>query len=398
MKIVHISAAYEVTSVGQIVKNIHKSLLQIGHKSFVFYGRKKRKKKEKNVFFFNNNVSLFIHFLITRIFDFHGLGSVLPTLFLILKLIQIKPDIIHIHNMHGYYLNYPIFLGFLKSIKAKKIFTLHDCWTFTGHCSHFLFADCNKWKSQCQKCPLINKYPESKLIDSSKTNFLLKRYFFSQLKTSETFFITPSKWLKSMVGLSYLKNFNTQVIHNGIDLNIFKPSGKEFKQKHLNKFIILGIANVWTKEKGIQFFIDLSRTLSDEFLIVLIGKIDKMYKFSSNVILIERTESKNVLTDLYSSADVFLNPTLEDTFPTVNIEALACGTPVISFNSGGSIEMLDSKQSKVVNDRKISSIIQSIKNIKSNQIISNDLITHIKENFDVSISNSKYLNLYDEVL
>lgn len=397
MKIVQISAAYEVTSVGQIVKNIHESLLQNGHESFVFYGRKKRKNRTKNVVFFNNSFSLLLHVFITRIFDSHGLGSIIPTMILIVRLIQLKPNIIHIHNLHGYYLNYPILLSFLKNCKAKKIFTLHDCWTFTGHCSHFLYADCNKWKSECRQCPLLNKYPESKFIDSSRINFLYKKYFFSNLKKSDTIFITPSKWLKSMISFSFLQKFNSRVIHNGIDLKTFKPSNKEFKKKHLNKFIILGVANVWTKEKGIEFFINLSKNLNDDYMIVLIGKIDKIHKLPSNVIFIERTENKEVLTDMYSSADVFINPTLEDTFPTVNIEALACGTPVISFNSGGSIEMLDTKHSKVVNDRNIQTIIKNINNIRSSQINSNELIHHVQQNFDSTIANSKYMNLYEEV-
>lgn len=386
MRVVQINT-FSNKSTGSIMMNIHNFLLQNGIDSYVVWGRGKNSNNDHEIFL-NSRFGVYIHGFLTRLTDKTGFFSKKSTKKLLKKLDEIKPDIMHLHNIHGYFINIEILFNYIKKNNIKVIWTLHDCWAFTGHCSHFEYVNCEKWKTQCENCPLINKYPKS-YTDNSFWNYQKKKKLFSNLDLT---IVTPSKWLKNLVEKSFLKDYNVQIIPNGIDTNLFKPINGEFRKKYnlKDKKIILGVASEWTKEKGYDDFIKLSKILDDEYKIVLVGLSDKQLKrISDNIIGITRTENVEELVEIYSDADIYFNPTYADNFPTTNLEALACGTPVVTYNTGGSPECLNGKNGLVIEQddyRKLISILNKDFNVN---------IDEIKKYFDKSKMLKRYLEIYN---
>lgn len=346
MKIVQINS-FSNGSTGKIMMSIHEALQNEGVESYVIWGRG-RKSENKYEMNMGNKIGIYFHVLYSRVTGKTGLASKLATKKMIKKLKKIKPDIIHLHNIHGYYININILFDFIKKNNIKVIWTLHDCWAFTGKCTHFENAKCEKWKQQCYNCPIIKEYPKS-FIDKSKYNYEMKKQTFSHCDNLTI--VTPSIWLYKLVQLSFLNNYNVTVINNGINLEIFKPLKSDFKNKYnlSDKKVILGVANVWDKGKGLDDFIKLSKVIDDETKIVLVGLNKKqLKKLPKNILGISRTENQIELVKIYNSSDLFFNPTKEDNYPTVNLEALACKTPVYTYNTGGSSECLNLDNGKVV--------------------------------------------------
>lgn len=358
--------------------NIHKELLKEGYESYVVWGRG-RQPENDNEIYMNDKLGVYFHALYSRLTGKTGFASKRATKKLLKKLDIIKPDIVHLHNVHGYYINIELLFNYLKENNIKVIWTLHDCWSFTGQCAFFDFAKCNKWKMQCKNCPQLNQYPKS-FVDNSKWNYQKKKELFTNLNLT---IVTPSKWLANLVKESYLKDYPVEVINNGIDLNIFKPTPSNFREKYnlKDKKIILGVANVWDRRKGLNDFIELSKVLDDNYHIVLVGLNKKQLKnLPKNIIGIERTESQKELVEIYTAADVFFNPTYEDNYPTVNLEALACETPVITYDTGGSTETIE-ENGKIITKEKL------LKNYR--EVFSNNY--NIKNNKN---NNSKMIKLY----
>ena len=265
------------------------------------------------------------------------------------KLDKIKPDILHLHNLHNSYINLPLLFQYIKKNRIKVIWTLHDCWAFTGHCPYFTLAKCDKWKTGCGGCAQLSIYPPIKW-DTTAFLWNKKRKWFSGVQ--DMTLVTPSQWLAGLVKQSFLKEYPVKVIHNGIDLSIFKPTESAFRQKHHiqpTDKLILGVAMDWGRRKGLDIFIDLAPKLPKNYKIVLVGTNDSIdVALPDNILSIHKTHSVEELAAIYTAADVFVNPTREENFPTVNIESLACGTPVITFHTGGSPEILDEKSGSVV--------------------------------------------------
>lgn len=280
-------------------------------------------------------------FTLGRITGYEGCFARGATKSLLKKLDEFKPDIIHFHNIHGGIINLPLMFGYIKQNRIKTVWTLHDCWSFTGHCPHFQAKGCDKWKTGCHHCPIYRIYPQS-VFDNSKKMYRLKKKWFSDIP--ECMLVTPSKWLAGLAGQSFLNRYPVSVIHNGIDLEVFKPLPSDFRQKHglENKFVILAVSFGWSDRKGLDVIIRLAEALPDSCRIVLVGTDSTIEKLlPESILTIRRTQDQTELAQIYSAADVLINPTREDNFPTVNIEALACGTPVVTFDTGGSSEMLD---------------------------------------------------------
>jgi glycosyltransferase involved in cell wall biosynthesis len=300
--------------------------------------------------------------LITRLFDRHGFGSKRATKRLIKDLDNIKLDAIGLHNLHGYYLNIRVLFHYLDKKKIPVIWTFHDCWPFTGHCTYFDSVNCEKWKTQCQKCPKTKMYPASLGWDNSIKNYQDKKAIFNSIENLQI--VTPSHWLKNLVSQSFLKHSAT-CIHNGIDINQFKPISKihglKYKWQLKHKKVVLGVASTWDDRKGPSDFITLSETLPTEYQIILIGlSKTQIEALPKTIIGIERTESISELALYYSVADVFVNPTYQDNFPTTNIEALACGTPVFTYPTGGSPEAIDTETGVVVGKGDIKALQEAI--------------------------------------
>ena len=326
-------------STGSICKNLYKVAVEAGHECCIAYGRGEAPKGSKTIKI-GNKLDIYLHVLKARLFDASGFGSKQATKEFIKKIDEFKPDIIHLHNIHGYYVNIEILFKYLRAHpEIKKIWTLHDCWAFTGHCAYYTYAKCNKWQRCCNSnCPNKNEYPKA-IFSKVEKNFNRKKEIFNNVENM--ILVTPSEWLKNEVEKSYLKSYQIEVINNGVDTKIFKYTKSNIKEKYSikNKKIILGVASVWDKRKGLDIFIKLSKRLDNNYQIVLIGLNKKQQKkVSDNIIGITRTENVQELVKWYSAAEVLFNPTLEDNYPTVNLEAIACGTPVITFDTGGSPE------------------------------------------------------------
>ena len=345
MKIVQINT-FNYKSTGHIMMNIHKILTEQGYDSYVCWGRG-RPANNNHEIVISDNIGVKFYGMYTRLLDKTGFASRRATKKLLRRLDEIKPDIIHLHNIHGYYLNIELLFNYIREHNISVVWTLHDCWPLTGHCAGFDMCGCKKWKTGCFNCEQLGTYPASKGLDNSKWNWNKKKDLFTNLNL---IIVTPSQWLRDNVMKSYLRDYRCEVINNGIDLNIFKSADKcEIKkaQKEYNldaRKIVLGVASEWTPKKGLFDFIKLSEMMQD-IQFVVVGLTERQIKeMPQNIKGIKRTENQRELAALYTIADVFFNPTYEDNFPTTNLEALACGTPVITYDTGGSPESLDVKE------------------------------------------------------
>jgi putative colanic acid biosynthesis glycosyltransferase len=399
MRILQINVTANWGSTGHIAEEIGRVVQEKGWESYMAYGRN-FVSSTSNLLHVNTWRDYYIHIFRTRVFDQHGLGSVKATRKLISEIEKIAPSIIHLHNIHGYYINYPILFAYLSKIDIPIVWTLHDCWTFTGHCSHYSYVGCERWRTLCHDCPQPRAYPSSWMIDRSEQNFRDKLHAFTSV--GNMILVPVSEWLAGEIRYSFLKNYPMRVIHNGIDTEIFKP--KEISKSDLGldeKFTILGVASVWSLHKGLADFIKLREKLSNEYMIVLIGLDENQIKqLPAGIIGIRRTNSVQELAVYYSVSDVFLNPTWEDNFPTTNIEALSCGTPVITYRTGGSVEAVDDNTGFIVEQGDIVAVVNIVKQIKEKgkQWWASACRERVVRLYDKRERYEEYLQLYESLL
>lgn len=338
MKILQINSTCGYGSTGRIAVDILNTVVKNGGEGLICYGRGSAPNKVPS-YRIGSEMLVKIHGGLSRITDRQGFYSAGATKDLIRKIKEYDPDIIHLHNIHGYYLDVRVLFDYLKKCGKPIVWTLHDCWAFTGHCAFFTVSGCEKWKTGCNLCPSKKEYPQSLLCDSSEKNYNEKKEFFTGI--SSLILVTPSVWLKELVENSFLKEYPVKVINNGINTDVFKPTEGDFRRKYgvEDKRIYLGVASVWEERKGLRDLIKLSKMLNENERMVLVGLTkSQMTQLPKDIIGIERTESAEELAEIYTAADVFLNPTYEDNYPTTNLEAIACGTPVVTYKTGGSPE------------------------------------------------------------
>lgn len=363
-KILFINVDCNTGSTGRIVEEIGQKAVASGYESNIGYGRIARN-SQSHLIPIGNHWDHLLHLIQSRLLDNHGFASTRSTKQFVKAIDRIQPDIINMHNLHGYYLNVEVLFKYLQYKNIPIIWTLHDCWPFTGHCSHFERVNCYKWKRQCYECPNKSGYPKSWCIDNSKKNFVKKSRIMTGLKNLQI--ISPSKWLADHLSDSFLHEYPTYIINNGIDLKVFSPRDDSLIRNKFNlreSKIILGVANTWKKRKALTDFIMLSRIIRSDERIVLIGLNRRQHlDLPSNIITIARTENTNELAEWYSAASVFINPTYADNLPTTNIEALACGTPVITYKTGGSHETISKETGIVVEKGDIKGLHEGIKTI-----------------------------------
>lgn len=362
-------------------------------------GRHNKKPLDKHVVLFGSQISEDTHIVAGKLTGFHGCFSVNATKKLICYLEKIQPEIVHLHNLHGDYISLPILFSYLKRTQVNVVWTLHDCWAFTGHCPHFDMINCDKWKVGCHSCPQYREYPQS-YIDNSRKMYKLKQEWFTGVKNMVI--VTPSDWLAGLVKESFLKNYPVITIHNGIDLTVFKPVWGGVREKYgikPNQNIILGVSFGWSVRKGLDIFVELARHLGDTYQIVLVGTDEKIdERLPNNIISIHRTSNRQELAELYTAADLFVNPTREDNFPTVNIEALACGTPVLTFRTGGSPEAVDTTCGSIVEKDDIDSIEREIIHMCTEWPHSPEACVKRAANFDKDVKFQEYIELYRRFL
>jgi glycosyltransferase involved in cell wall biosynthesis len=402
MNLLQINVSVNTGSTGRIAEDIGKAAIASNYDSYIAYGRKAIGSISKLIKI-ESDFGIFFHGLKSRLFDKQGLGSVLATKKFIKKIEIIKPDIIHIHNLHGYYINYEILFEYLNKLNIPVIWTFHDCWPITGHCSYFDAVNCNKWQTECNDCLNQRGYPKSLFIDNSKTNFHKKKSLFSFCKN--LIIVTPSVWLTNIVKHSFLSEKKIFTINNGIDMNVFQPIQSNSILKKYNipsdKFVILGVANIWNKRKGYDDFIELSKCIGNNYSIVLVGLNKKQQRnLPDNMIGISKTENIEELAQLYSAADVFVNPTWVDNFPTTNIEALACGTPVITYKTGGSPEAVSPETGFVVEKGNLTELLKSIQVIKEKgkSFYTTHCMERAKKLYNKEDKYAEYIKLYNELI
>lgn len=340
-KVIQINSECGRGSTGKIAVAISKLLNEKNIENYIFYSGN-HKSDYPNGRMIASKADIRAHQLLSRIFGDQGFHSYFATKKLVKDIDSIEPDVIILHNLHGYYLHLGVLFSYLKDYKGRVLWTLHDCWPFTGHCAHFTLSGCDKWKTGCKDCEQKDKYPYSWFFDRSKGLYNRKRELFTSIK--DMTIITPSEWLAGLVAYSFLNKYSVRVINNGINTDVFKPvesdilAAYDIKDKH----IILGVSSVWNNAKGLDVFERIATDSNmEEYKVVLVG-LDKntAEKLTDRIIKIERTQNQEELAKLYSAADVFVNPTREDNYPTVNMEAISCGTPVVCFDTGGCAEIV----------------------------------------------------------
>lgn len=401
MKVLQINSVCGVGSTGRIATDLYKVLEEQGHECVIAYGRGTAPEGIKTIKI-GTDFDNYMHVAKTRLFDKHGFGSTKATKKFIEKVKEYDPDIIHLHNIHGYYVNVEVLFDYLKKSGKKVVWTFHDCWAFTGHCCYFEYNMCNKWKSNCRNCIQLKEYPKSILFDNSKDNYLIKKKLFEYNKYLTI--VSVSEWLKNTTMKSFMGKNEILKISNGININVFKQNKKDkYYEKYgiINKKIILGVANVWDSRKGLNDFIKLSKIICEDYSIVLVGLSNKQIKnLPKNIIGINRTNNIEELVDLYSNADVFVNFSIEETFGMVNIEAMACGTPVIVYDCTANPETVNKDFSYVVDKNDIAGVVECIYDInkKGKEFYSNRCIEWVQKNYrDKDIFNL-YIELYYKIL
>ena len=386
MKVAFINTVAGFNATGRMCEDLANAN---GVEGKIFYGRKEY---EGNVpsYKFNNLIGNSIHAISTFLLDNHAFVNKSQTLHLIENLKEFKPDIIHLHNLHGYYLDVEVLFKYLKQLDIPVILTLHDCWTMTGHCAHFDSIGCEQWKTCCKSCPISINYPPTFNKFNVEKNYNRKNKVFNSLDNLTI--VCPSFWLASIVKESYLKEHDVRVINNGIDLSLFSCQNKATNRR----VELLAVASVWTKNKGLYDLAEFSKLLDDRHHLTIVGITDKQQRlFPDTVTCLQRTNNRDELIELYNKADYFLNFTYEDTFPTVNIESLACGTPVITYNTGGSPEIIDNTSGIVIekgNYKQVLTILESRAHLSSF-----DCVNRARK-FDKTTMINNYLDLYNEKL
>ena len=389
-KLLQLNVTANWGSTGKIAEGIGKAALDRGWKTYIAYGRHMNP-SESTLIKVGNKLDVYAHYARNRFLDGEGLGSKGATHSLITQIEEIAPDIIHLHNIHDHWLNYPVLFDYLATNNSPIVWTFHDCWAFTGGCPYFEIPPCDKWLIQCEKCPL-----RKGKIDRSRLQYNKRKELIASLGNRLTI-VPVSKWIYDFCNNSILQNSNIKLIHNGIDVTKFRlkedntPKGK----------MILGVANIWDKRKGLNDFIKLREILPQKFQIKLVGLTkSQINKLPDGIDGITKTQNIDELVTLYNRATVFVNPTYADNFPTTNLEALACGTPVITYRTGGSPEAIDENTGIVVERGDLQGLANSILGVINNpQNFSREAcreraVTH----FNQDIQFGEYIDLYDQLL
>ncbi|MBO4694232.1 MAG: glycosyltransferase [Clostridia bacterium] len=342
--------------------------------------------------------SFWFHVALTTVFDKQGHGSYFKTKKIVDILRREKPDIIHLHNIHGYYLNYPLLFRYLKDeFKGKIVWTFHDCWPFTGHCAHFTVAACDRWQEICYNCPNKTKYPVSLIFDSSNSEYKNKKEYFTGL--NDLTITTPSYWLKELVCKSFMGKYEVKVVNNWINSDVFKPT---FDDEVLKKYsipndkrIILGVANVWDERKGLRVFKEIANRISDDYSVVCVGLSSKQINaLPDNVIGVLRTDNQRELAVLYSNAAVYINPSKEETFSLTVLEAISCSTPVIGFDTSAVKELINDDNGLLLFDDDIDVYINAVYKIAS-RAKNSEKMKAFSDRYNANVQIGKFIEIYN---
>ena len=398
MKVFEINTVCGTGSTGRIAVDLAKMLEEHGDLCCIAFSRGSAP-KDVDTYLFGNKAEIYWHGIMTRITDRHGMYSKGATRQLIEKIKEYKPDLIHLHNVHGYYLNIELLFDFLKDYGKPVVWTLHDCWTYTGHCSHYTCVECNKWQSECYSCPLKGDYPGSLILDNSTANYRTKKKLFTAV--SNMHLVTPSEWLKQEVEKSFFKDIPCTAIPNGIEIEKFTYTESNLREKLglQNKKVILGVANVWTKQKGFEDFIQLSQILDESYKLVMIGVDEKRKKLlPSNILALERTKNIEELIEYYSMSDIYFNSSIEETMGMTTGEAICCGVPVVAYRSTAIPESVGEGCGIVLEPHDTEGVARAFEQILAEKEKYHAACMAYRSRFDKKIANAAYYKLYQSML
>lgn len=400
-KIVEINAANNL-STGTIMLHIAETARESGMEVYTFskMTRTAKKKNIDNHYLVGTVLENTLHRYFSWITDFQECGSYFGTKKLIKQIDKIKPDIIHMHDLVGWYINIDVLFKYLKEKCIPVVWTFHCCWAYTGRCIYYDYVGCSEWKNGCKKCIQPEGYPTTWFFDHAAWNYKRKKRLFTELDNLTI--VTPSKWLQGEVKESFLNKYECIVINNGIDTDVFRPRKNNFRERWnlKHKKIVLGVSSAWGQErKGLKYMLQLSEILDDTYKVVIVGlSNEEKEKIPIQVLGIGRTSNAIELAEIYSEADVFVNPTLEDNFPTTNIEALACGTPVITFDTGGSVEAIDENTGKIVQQKDLEGLKSAIEEICAEKDRYFNACVEKGKKYCKSIKFSQYIELYNKII
>ena len=400
-KLLQINVSANWGSHGKIAEGIGEIAMSNGWESYIAFGRFANASQSKLIKI-GNKWEQRLHGLATRLFDRHGLASAKATTELVKSIEKINPDIIHLHNVHGYYLNYPVLFKYLSQSGIPVVWTLHDCWAYTGHCPYPIFAGCSRWMSHCvPPCPLRKSFLKSWIVDNCRKNFDIKKQCFNSIEN--LYIVTVSKWLETEVKKSFLRNKNIRCIYNGVDISIFKPTEygmllMKHKIKKTEK-VVLGVASIWEERKGLYDFYRLRQLLPSTIRIILIGLSAKQIEnLPSGIDGVSRTDSQQELAAYYSMADVYVNPSQAETFGMTTAEAMACGTPAIVYDVTASPELIDEKTGRAVMLGDVKALGNTIIEICDKPLSPESCRERVIQFFNKDKRYQDYMKLYEEIL
>ena len=400
LKLLQINVAANWGSHGRIAEEIGLEAMAQGWESYIAYGRYANPSKS-HIVKIGDLFDHCLHGAQSLLLDRHGLASCGPTKKLIREIEQIKPDLIHLHNIHGFYLNYPILFRYLSTVDIPVVWTLHDCWAFTGHCAWPIHGHCDRFQEQCCHCPLQSKgYPKSFLLDRSRSNFKLKKRYFRSLQ--DLHLVTVSRWLEQQVRLSFMQDMDIRTIYNGLDTEVFRPSGTPPTSVTDGHPLVLGVCNAWYDWKGLDDMAALREILPDDYEVMVVGvNEDQMHRLPEGITCIRRTDSVSQLAEIYSQADVFVNPSKVESFGMTTAEALSCGTPSIVYDTSACPEVVDNLTGRVVPLGDVNALAKAVMEICS--LPGRETMRQACRERAVRLFNrqdryKEYLQLYNEVL
>lgn len=403
MKVLQINTVFRNGgSTGRIVYDLMQTQMHHGIDAYVAYGYDTGAAYTANTMCLQGWFRRKANIIRTRLFDHHGFYNEEETRRLLKWMDKIHPDIVHLHNIHNHYVHVGRLFDYIKQHNIPVVWTLHDCWPFTGHCAYFDYANCGKWKTGCNNCPSLKDYPPTWFLDRSKRNYEDKKVAFKNVKTLTL--VPPSEWLGALLNESFLNDYPVEVINNGIDINLFKPSPSEIKTELGidGKNVILAVTNGFMKRKGTDYLLKMIPLLHSNEVLVVVGITESEfgYKSDDKCKVVTHTDSVQQLAQYYSAADIFINPTLEDNFPTTNIEALACGTPIVTFRTGGSVESVTQETGLVIEKGDLDGMMYAIRKIIANgkNYYSDCCVNKAKHDYDKETQYLKYIELYKRIL
>lgn len=397
LKVLQINTFYQFGSTGRIVRDLKILCEQQSIEAYAAFGSE-IDNGDRNILCLQSILRRKLNILRTRLFGCHGFYNEEETKRLIKWIEDTRPDVIHLHNIHNHFVHVGRLFEYIKEHDIPVIWTLHDCWPFTGHCAYFDYVHCDKWKVGCHHCPSLREYPPTWFFDRTDKNYKLKKNTFIEVKNLTL--VTPSRWLADLTRESFLKDYPVEVINNGVDVNVFRPTENDIKEQLgiSGKKMLLAMATTFDRRKGTECLSQLPKLLNDDEVLVLVGLAEDQKKVFSQerCIGLGRTNNVKELAAYYSAADVFINPTLEDNFPTTNIEALACGTPVVTFRTGGSPESVDDSVGCVVEKGNLQAMLQSCREIisRGKDFYSTNCVVKARRLYNKDIQYMKYIELY----